>query len=142
MTSRRYQLDFRDLMRQCEENYIRLLPLMRALGEEAALTLDTGQQRPHRMTLQVLERAPYTTTLRLQDQALTAGLAPATLTVQLYHDARLAEVIQASPFRRVQARNPYPNPHMHQRDEKAQWNRLLGEWLSHMQENGRSALPV
>ncbi|HCK27104.1 MAG TPA: DUF1249 domain-containing protein, partial [Alcanivorax sp.] len=36
-------------------------------------------------------------------------------------------------------RYPYPNSHMHQRDEKAQWNRFLGEWLAHVHDFGRAS---
>ncbi|WP_198588694.1 DUF1249 domain-containing protein [Alloalcanivorax mobilis] len=138
-TRSRYRLDFRALMAQCESNYARLLPLIRALGDQDTLDLAFGDERPHTLNIRVLERAPYTTTLRLQDQALHDAMPAPRLTVRLYHDARVAEVTEASPFQRVQARYPYPNDKMHQRDEKAQWNRFLGEWLSHVQEHGRDA---
>ena len=78
---------------------------------------------------------------RFEDQALHDAMPAPRLTVRLYHDARLAEVTEASPFRRVQARYPYPNSQMHQRDEKAQWNRFLGEWLAHVHDHGRDAAP-
>lgn len=140
--SRRYRLNFRDLMAQCEANYARLLPLIRALGEQDSLDLSLGAERPRTLNIRVLERAPYTTTLRLEDQGLHETMPGQRLTVRLYHDARVAEVTEASRFRRVRARYPYPNPDMHQRDEKAQWNRFLGEWLTHVSDHGRSAAPV
>lgn len=140
--SRRYRLDFRDLMAQCESNYARLLPLIRALGEHDSLDLALGHGRPRTVCIRVLERSPYTTTLRLQDQALHDAIPGPRLTVRLYHDARVAEVTEASPFRRIQARYPYPNSRMHQRDEKAQWNRFLGEWLTHVHDHGRTAGPA
>ena len=67
---RRYRLDFRDLMAQCEWNYARLLPLMRALGDDDSLDVSLGEERPRTVSIRVLERAPYTTTLRFEDQAL------------------------------------------------------------------------
>lgn len=137
--SRRYRLDFRELMAQCESNYARLLPFIRALGEHDSLDLALGRERPRAIRIHVVERSPYTTTLRLQDQALHDTMPAPRLTVRLYHDARVAEVTEASPFRRVQARYPYPNAGMHQRDEKAQWNRFLGEWLTHVHDHGRAA---
>lgn len=139
--ARRYRLNFRDLMAQCESNYARLLPFISALGERDSLDLALGRGRPRTVHIRVLERSPYTTTLRLQDQALHDAMPAPRLTVRLYHDARLAEVTEASPFRRVQARYPYPNSQMHQRDEKAQWNRFLGEWLAHVHDHGRDAAP-
>lgn len=137
--ARRYRLDFPALMAQCESNYVRLLPLIRALGEQDSLELALGDERPRTLHVRVLDRAPYTTTLRLEDQALHVDMPAPWLTVCLYHDARLAEVTEARPFRRVQARHAYPNRNMHQRDEKAQWNRFLGEWLNHVHDHGRSA---
>ena len=53
------------------------------------------------------------------------------LEVQVYHDARMAEVISAEHARRFRSIYPYPNVFMHQPDEKAQLNVFLGEWLSH-----------
>ncbi len=138
----RYRLDFRGLMAQCESNYARLLPLMRAIGERDSIDLAMGGERPRTLNIRVLERAPYTTTLRLENPSLHADMPASRLTVRLYHDARLAEVTEASPFRGVQARYAYPNPDMHQCDEKAQWNRFLGEWLLHVRHHGRSAAPV
>ena len=136
---RRYRLDFRDLMAQCEWNYARLLPLRRARGDHDSLDVSLGEERPRTGSIRVLERAPYTTTLRFEDQALHDAMPAPRLTVRLYHDARVAEVTEATPFRRVQARYPYPNSHMHQRDEKAQWNRFLGEWLAHVHDFGRAS---
>lgn len=136
----RYRLDFRALMTQCEENYARMMPLMKALGDDDQLAVEVGHEHhPHTLYLRVLERSPYTTTVRLEDQELLAVLPASRLTVRLYHDARLAEVTEARPFRRVAARYAYPNRHMHQRDEKAQWNGFLAEWLRHVNDHGRDA---
>jgi uncharacterized protein YqiB (DUF1249 family) len=54
----------------------------------------------------------------------------------VYHDARMAEVVTFAHLRRVFPHYDYPNPAMHQPDEKAQWNRFLGEWLSHCLRHG------
>ena len=67
----RYRLDFRALMTQCEENYARLLPLMKALGERDSMAVEVGlDSHPHTLQMRVLERSPYTTTVRLEDQEL------------------------------------------------------------------------
>lgn len=57
--------------------------------------------------------------------------------VRLYHDATVAEVIAWEGHRRFHARNEYPNPKMHQADEKAQLNRFLGELLELCLAQGR-----
>src|SRR5699024_3374421 len=54
----RYRLDFRGLMAQCESNYARLLPLMRAIGERDSIDLAMGGERPRTLNIRVLERAP------------------------------------------------------------------------------------
>lgn len=140
---KRYQLDFPALMSQCEENYVRVSKLLGVVGDNDAVTLDVsadGQTR--RIWVRVLERAPYTTILQLEQEPLHKMMPPPALTVRLYHDAKLAEVTEARPWRRVAARNQYPNVAMHAPDEKHQWNCFLGEWLSHLQAHGRTLTPV
>ncbi len=94
----RYRLDFRALMSQCEENYARMLPLMKAMGDRDSMDVELGHSHhTHTLQLRVLERSPYTTTVRLEDQELLDVLPASRLTVRLYHDARLAEVTEARP---------------------------------------------
>ncbi|WP_290537345.1 hypothetical protein [Alcanivorax sp.] len=38
----RYRLDFRALMSQCEENYARMLPLMKAMGDRDSMDVELG----------------------------------------------------------------------------------------------------
>lgn len=90
-------------------------------------------------------------------------LAPLRIDARAYHDAGLLEVIdfagadrEASPSgsakepvnepvkspvkQRLPGRHAYPNPAMHQRDEKRQQNRFLAAWLSHCLHHGRADL--
>ena len=140
---KRYQLDFPALMTQCEENYLRLSKLLKVVGERDAVTLDVASdQHSRRIWVRVLERARYTTILQLEQEPLHAMMPPPALTVRLYHDARLAEVTEARPWRQVAARNAYPNVAMHAPDEKHQWNSFLGDWLKHLQAHGRTLTPA
>jgi uncharacterized protein len=134
---KRYRVDLPELISQGEQNYARLMRLMRTLGDADHIRLTVGAQAERTLDVQVLERCRYTTEISLQQDTLHALLPGPALTVRLYHDARLAEVTEATPFRRVPARHDYPNPAMHQRDEKQQWNRFLGEWLRHVDDHGR-----
>jgi len=52
-----------------------------------------------------------------------------TMTVRMYHDAKVAEVMNCSGHGTFEPEYGYPNKHMLQRDEKRQLNQLLGEWL-------------
>ena len=137
MSQPAYRIDFPALMRLCEDNYLMLSGLLPALEEqdELRLVLPAGDDE-RSVTFRVLERCPYTTELSLEIASLHRLLPPASLTVRLYHDARIAEVVRVHSSRRVPARQPYPNPGMHQRDEKHQWNLHLSEWLRHLREHG------
>ncbi|WP_245932368.1 DUF1249 domain-containing protein [Isoalcanivorax indicus] len=139
MTRRqRYRVDLREMMVQCETNYLHLMRLMPLLQERDAvhLTLPASDQSPRGVAVRVLERCRYTTVLELEPERLHALLPVPALTIRLYHDARSAEVTGARPWQRVPARHDYPNPGMHQQDEKLQWNRHLAEWLRHVNDHG------
>lgn len=138
---KRYRVDLPELLSQGEENYARLMRLMQSLNGEDHARFEVGSHG-RRLDVRVLERCPYTTEISLQQDTLHALLPGPSLTVRLYHDARLAEVTEATPFRRVQARHEYPNPAMHQPDEKQQWNRFLGEWLRHVHDHGRTDIAL
>lgn len=51
------------------------------------------------------------------------------MSIRLYHDARMAEVISSQDIQQVKPRYDYPNQQMHQEDEKQQINQFLNEWL-------------
>jgi uncharacterized protein YqiB (DUF1249 family) len=138
LKKQRYQIDLAADMAECEANYARLARLLPDC-ELHSRTFGLGHAE---MSIAVVERCPYTTTLEITQrpqlataQTLIAKVA-ACLTVRVYHDARLAEVVEFASRRRVQPRYDYPNPGMHQPDEKSQWNRFLGEWLSHCLQHG------
>lgn len=143
IAKKRYRVDLPDLITQGEQNYMRLMRLMSLLGEADQVRLQVGnkvdnKQGEYSVTLSVLERCRYTTEVGLQQDRLHSLLPGPCLVVRLYHDARLAEVIEVSPFSRVSARHEYPNRAMHQRNEKQQWSHFLGEWLRHVQDHGRT----
>jgi uncharacterized protein len=130
---RRYCVDLAAAQAECETNYWRLERLLRAFGEDDRC-FAVGAYLQMRICVQ--ERSPYTTLLEIT-QAPTAisSLAP-SLTVRVYHDAQLAEVVAFAHLRRVLPRYDYPNAAMHQPDEKAQWNHFLSDWLSHCLQHG------
>lgn len=132
-TKRRYRVDLAADLAECEANYARLRRLLPLLDDDTHAFGIGAQLQLH---VEVTERCPYTTTLEFSQ--LPVGIPSVTprLTVRIYHDARLAEVIAFTSRRRVQPRYDYPNPGMHQPDEKSQWNRFLGEWLSHCLQHG------
>lgn len=119
-------------MAECEANYARLRRLFDCAGPGRRFGLDSGLC----LRLTVTDQAPYTTTLTIAPEGEPLPVLAPVLTVRMYHDARLAEVVEFASRRQVQPRYDYPNPDMYQPDEKAQWNRFLGEWLSHCLQHG------
>lgn len=126
----RYRVDLGAHMSECDDNYERLVRLLPDLAVRDAWTLSmlTPVQAP--VHLAVLERCPYTTTLRCS-QPIGGSMAfvEPSLTVRMYHDARTAEVTEYQNEARFAAVYAYPNAHMRLPDEKVQINRLLGDLL-------------
>ncbi len=124
-----YRIDLNGHLADCEMNFRRLkklLPEDVAAGDCLRFGVATNA-----VELLIKERAPYTTMIELRlAKPLFEELPAPTLQVRIYHDASLAEVMGASGLRPVKPRYQYPNVSMYQRDEKAQQNRYLGEWLS------------
>ncbi|PVZ15632.1 MULTISPECIES: DUF1249 domain-containing protein [unclassified Pseudomonas] len=130
----RYRVDLAALQAACEANYarlMRLLPGMRGEQRSRRIAMTQGDQMLGVLLLEVTQAGPYTSTLRVSQQHSLPWLPVPHMEVQVYHDARMAEVVGAEHTRRFRSIYPYPNAAMHQPDEKAQLNLFLGEWLSH-----------
>jgi uncharacterized protein YqiB (DUF1249 family) len=150
----RYRIDLKAFMACCEGNYFRLLGLFPNLQgvDERRIGLSLGAEAE--VVLTVLERTSYTTLLSIAqrqigtvetpdtrsertDKSVTVRwFKPPVLTVRLYHDAQIAEVITYGSNRGVRPKNAYPNQQMFQPDEKRQWNNFLEEWLGLCRQHG------
>lgn len=84
----------------------------------------------------MVERHRYTTLVGLS-QSLPSLLPPLTMTICVYHDAKVAEVIDYQESGRLRSRYDYPNPDMFQIREKRRVNEFLGEWLEFCLMAGR-----
>lgn len=130
---KKYVPDLRELGSLFEANYLRLLKLQRLLGEQDAVEFDlqTEHQFVARVGMRVVETGKYTQTLYLE-QLSSAGrwVNDPQMTVRMYHDASVAEVISCRGHRRIEPSNAYPNRFMHHPDEKSQLNHFLAEWLT------------
>lgn len=135
-----YHVDLPELMRVYETNYAKLNALLPAQPEVGEVRCYQAAQMTYQ--LQVLEVTKYTTLLEVcQSDDLSVFPLP-TMSVRLYHDARVAEVCSSEQLGRVQARYDYPNENMVQPDEKAQLNRFLGDWLTFCLKHGISRSPI
>lgn len=144
----RYKVDLSSQQADCEANYLRLRKILPELRDRDEWLFDIGSAVTKQLYVRVVDRAPYTTTLELTQpddrdgNATSATLKGPKLTVCMYHDADMAEVVGWENHRRLQARYDYPNRQMYQRDEKAQLNRFLADWLTLCQAEGRVAFDL
>lgn len=142
---RKYVPDLTRQMAVCEANYARLMKLLPDLEAQDSREYQIawrGQQVQIR--LEIDERFRYTTTILVSQQLepRSRWLESPQLAVRLYHDATMAEVISIRKRRQLEGRYNYPNPQMHQPDEKIQLNEFLAEWLNQCLEHGRVAETV
>ena len=130
LVKRRYNIDLGAHMAECDANYLRLMKLMpNRDAADRVFTLPLGASDPV-VRLEVTERCRYTTVVEVTQVAPAEGLPGTSLSVRLYHDAKCAEVISFQNERRFEAVYDYPNSKMRHRDEKAQVNRFLSEFLA------------
>lgn len=139
---KRYQPNLVSLMRLCANNYFLLLKLQadhKQLNQQRHFFINDHLN----YTVTVQEVTRYTSLILfkqgvLKDNAFEqkstknetfAKSFQPRMSIRLYHDARMAEVISSQDVYQVQPRYDYPNKHMHQQDEKQQINQFLNEWL-------------
>ncbi|MFO1388274.1 DUF1249 domain-containing protein [Cellvibrio sp.] len=144
----RYKVDLPSQMAECEANYFRLQkllvqhfqkPVAQQQGDQNRFMVSKGAQQ-WLVDLNIVERSPYTTTLQMAHTAGTTAVSNwlhlPKLTVRMYHDAKLAEVLAWEGHKRLRPRYDYPNQAMYQRDEKLQINHFLGELLTRCLSHG------
>lgn len=138
MHKQRYTVDLTGLHAVCEANYARMMrvfPAYEVSNRTEFALLD------ERVSIDVIERSRYTTIFRIASRPVAqAWLAPLQMEVRAYHDASMLEVGSFQASGAVHARYAYPNPAMHQQDEKSQQNHFLADWLEHCLANGLASL--
>ncbi len=146
----RYKVDLPLQMAECETNYLRLQKL---LAQYFLKSVDIQHDDAYRFLIsrsnqqwlnqvRILERSPYTTTLQITQTSVSATsswLQMPRLTVRMYHDAKLAEVLAWEGHKRLRPRYEYPNRAMYHADEKLQINQFLGELLTLALREGHQA---
>ncbi|OEY66603.1 DUF1249 domain-containing protein [Marinobacter sp. X15-166B] len=144
MKPKPYVPDLRRLGALCDSNYQRIARLR--LLETPGLTVSEFELYREteyfgRVQIQLLQKARYTETLLLE-QTHNGGrwLNNPQMTVRVYHDANMAEVISCYRDRHIAAVNNYPNRFMHHPDEKMQINSFLADWLDFCLRYGHAPL--
>ncbi|RLU00035.1 MAG: DUF1249 domain-containing protein [Ketobacter sp.] len=140
-----YTPNLSELMSNCEINYHRIMRLLPELDEqeEWCFGVDANSEELKQVSIRVVERSKYTTTVALAQESMLDDWVPKPmLTVRLYHDAQMAEVLSFQRNRYIRQNYAYPNEKMFQPDEKAQLNAFLGEWLEFCLRTGRALVKV
>jgi len=140
MSNNRYSIDLPAHMAECDANYLRLQKLFPSvrIEDDSVFQVDIHGSVIE-VHLEVMERGPYTTLVKLTQQPQAPWSRRSHLTIRLYHDARSAEVVEYQGKRHFRAVYDYPNEDMHHPDEKAQINRFLSEYLALCLAHGISA---
>ncbi|MGB2272071.1 MAG: DUF1249 domain-containing protein [Pseudomonadales bacterium] len=139
---KKYQFDIKMMMADCEANYARFCRIMPSVlsknesqnTDNLSLDIDLATNKPATLKLSISERCRFTTMVDLQVLIDSFGDIDGesgciNMSVRLYHDVNMAEVIACNHKPNRLASYEYPNDLMFQPDEKAQQNRFLSEWL-------------
>ncbi|MEJ2043290.1 MAG: DUF1249 domain-containing protein [Reinekea sp.] len=139
MGIKRYIPDISKHAALCEANYVRLQRLLHnATDSEFQFCWNDRHGNQIDVDIQIVERFKYTTTIQLIKtlHSVPAPMNCVELTVRIYSDARMAEVVTLSQGKQLAGVYRYPNDKMYQIDEKKQANHYLAEWLSHLLNYG------
>ena len=135
-----YHVDLLELMRIYETNYMKLNGLIPFAAEVGNVFCYQAINQVYQ--LKVTEITKYTSLIEICQIDDKPIFPLPQLSVRLYHDAKVAEVISFHGQMQVQARYEYPNSKMRQKDEKAQLNRFLRDWLNFCLKHGISRAPL
>jgi hypothetical protein len=126
---RRYVPHLPSILAICENNYVCMLKLLPDCdSEDLTYEFSITNKLTYRIT--ILDSTRYTSTLNVdQVNVSTPNFLRPSMTVRLYHDAKVAEVLESQRIAHLQPVYEYPNLNMHQRNEKFMVNVFLAEWL-------------
>jgi len=128
----------KNMTRLHESNYAKLIQTLPNLLQLKAGKLIHFDYNANQIQVLIEEHTKYTSQLNVTIRHQGGGhfLPKISIQVRLYHDAKVAEVIDFQHKRRFHSRYNYPNPGMYQRNEKQQINMFLADWLDHCNQQG------
>ncbi len=116
-------------MALCEQNYHmmqRLVSDWQSLGY--VYRFETSPQLVYQIVVHSCSRYTNEVEIRQLSNSIPAIFQP-VMSLRVYHDAMVCEVIKNKNIARIKGSYPYPNDKMHQKDEKTQNNQFLNDWL-------------
>ena len=141
--TRRQRLNLSQLHAECGPNYVRLLRLMPddvQVGSSIRVDFADGPSSGMRLTVAEVTKYTYLLTI-VADSSRPRWLPEIEIKVRIYHDARMAEVIEWCSDRTI----PWllcEQSGMQAWDEKWQWNSFLSDLLAHGLKHGMSKIKV
>lgn len=103
--------------------------LMSAPQQSASHNDKAPQANKLSTLINIVETAPYTTTVELEQSSFLPAVKKSKVLVRLYHDANMAEIVGWDRHRNWRPRYLYPNDKMYLPDEKQSLNTFLSDWL-------------
>ena len=125
---KKYVPKLASLQAVCAANYARIMTLLPDC-DTSDLTYRFVVKVGTEYAITLLDSAPYTSSLRMEQLGNGPAYLRPIMEVRLYHDARMAEVTSSQHAGALAPSYNYPNPDMRQRDEKERVNSFLAEWL-------------
>lgn len=139
LATQRYIQNLPKYLTLCEHNYVRLLKLLPS--EQIKQSIREVKLGNSEFAVKIDDMAKYTMDVSIKQlSGMVKGITPLYLTVRLYNDAKVAEIIHHDYHQRIKPSYGYPNPKMHQKDEKYQLNAFLYDWLVACVEHGQATL--
>ena len=135
---RKYVPDVTKQIATAEANYLRLLKLLGDLNQfiEASIEWPTRDlKRVERLSIKSTERFNYTLTLQVVFDSAQSWCS-SELTVRVYQDMCMAEVVKADNCKQYQGSYGYPNEQGLMPDEKSQVNLYFQSLLQQAKAEG------
>lgn len=128
LNTKRYQPDINKFLSLCGRNYfhiLRWLPSDASQGDAWVVEEDIGC-----LNVRLLENTSYTQLIEISRCVGKSDyIHSPCVSVRVYHDAKLAEVLTSRQISQLSPVYDYPNIRMYHRDEKYQVNAFLEELL-------------
>ncbi|TRX53883.1 DUF1249 domain-containing protein [Thalassomonas sp. M1454] len=143
-----YKPSLKGLINSFEINYMLLTRLLADLDEvNQRREFFINEHLSYQLT--VKEKSKYTHVIEFRQVEINTSQASKAklltfpcMLIRIYHDARLAEVIESQHIRQIKPRYDYPNPKMHQPDEKQQNHYFLTQWLQLCLSQGQTPVKL
>ncbi len=127
-SKQKYQPNVSRFLAVCSRNYMHIQRWLTQEPSEGTYWRVDGEFG--RLDVRLLENTKYTQLVEISRcVGASALVSTPKVSVRIYHDAKLAEVLTSQQIYQLRPVYDYPNMHMHHRDEKYQVNAFLEELL-------------